>query len=672
MLTGGLSLILISGARSQQVTVQEGRPAPDDVVAPRDIVYESAVQTENERQRAAQAVQPVYTSADPLVRQQQEELLRLVFARIDAVRSSAELTPSQKLARLRALPGFEELSDDQGGVLLGIEEPGWLAVQAESLRLLRSLMRSQIATEAQLRDVRSRLPPAVSPTFDDRSHTLITFLVRLHLVANSVEDEEATRVQRQEARESVVPVTRRILAGQSIVRAGELVDAEDVEALEHLGLLHSRRGRFDSLGALLLMIALVPATGALLYRLRPDTWQERGQLVLAATLVLLLAAVARGMIPGHVALRYAFPAAAVPMLLTLTLGVEYGLASAFLLSIVAGALGGSLELMIYALTGSLVAAASAWRARRFSALASTGLWVALANMLVISGVSLQGSSVDARGLAELAALAVVNAGLTVSLSAAGYFIAGSVFGLTTSLQLMELARPDHSLLRDLQTKAPGTYHHSLLISNLAEAAAEAVGADGLLARVSAYYHDVGKLPRPYFFIENQMGGNNVHDNLDPRTSAQLIISHVAEGDRLAAEHGLPQRIRDVILQHHGTTQVGYFYQKGLELHGEGGINMRDFTYPGPKPQTRVAAIMMIADACEAAVRAANPTERAEIDAIVARVIRRRIAEGQLDECDLTLRDLRLARGALVRVLHGLYHPRLRYPEASLEPEGAVE
>ncbi|MCK4450073.1 MAG: HDIG domain-containing protein, partial [Anaerolineae bacterium] len=268
---------------------------------------------------------------------------------------------------------------------------------------------------------------------------------------------------------------------------------------------------------------------------------------------------------------------------------------------------------------------------------------------------------DAVQLLTLAGFSLVNGGLSASITLAGFYLLGTLFDITTSLQLMELARPTHPLLRQLLLKAPGTYHHSILVSNMAEEAAGRIGADALLARVGAYYHDIGKTIRPYFFVDNQVEGANVHERLDPRTSAQIIISHVTDGLDLAKKHRLPSKVRDFIAQHHGTSLATYFYRQALESDGDK-VNEEDFRYPGPKPQTKETAIVMLADNCEAAVRGERPESLEGIEELIRKIIDGKMLDGQLDECDLTLRDLDKIRGAFVKILQGVFHPRVKYPE----------
>ncbi|MER3461456.1 MAG: phosphohydrolase, partial [candidate division GAL15 bacterium] len=239
-----------------------------------------------------------------------------------------------------------------------------------------------------------------------------------------------------------------------------------------------------------------------------------------------------------------------------------------------------------------------------------------------------------------------------------------LFDVVTPIKLLELSNPGHPLLRRLQLEAPGTYHHTLMVANLAEAAAVAVGADPLLARVGAYYHDVGKLRRPGFFVENQVGGNNPHDRISPSLSALTLAAHVRDGLELARQYRLPRVVVDFIAQHHGTSLMAYFYHRALEQQGP--VDPEAFRYEGPKPRSREAAIVMLADGVEAAARSVqNPTPD-RIRELVRRIVRERLEDGQLDRCDLTFRDLESITQAFARLLVSMFHPRLEYPEVSLE------
>ncbi len=329
---------------------------------------------------------------------------------------------------------------------------------------------------------------------------------------------------------------------------------------------------------------------------------------------------------------------------------------------------GSLELMAYVLVGGLAASLRLARMERVSILLWSGVYTSLANVGIILAFRLSAQNYDTIGLATLLAVGVINGPLSASLALVDLFIFGNLFGVTTSLQLLDLARPTHPLLRQLLLKAPGTYHHSILVSNLAEQAAERIGADDMLARVGAYYHDIGKTVRPYFFVDNQADGVNVHDRLDPQTSAQIIISHVKDGLELARKYRLPGVIQDFIVQHHGTTTTNYFYRQAVQAHnGPEMVDRRRFMYPGPRPRRKEIGIVMLADSCEAAVRAERPASPEAIDELVHKIITERLVDGELSNSDLTMRELSLIRASFVSILQGVFHPRVKYPEALQQP-----
>jgi putative nucleotidyltransferase with HDIG domain len=240
----------------------------------------------------------------------------------------------------------------------------------------------------------------------------------------------------------------------------------------------------------------------------------------------------------------------------------------------------------------------------------------------------------------------------------------AVLGYTTSLKLLELSNFNHPLLHDLMLKAPGTYHHSVIVGSLAELAADRIKANSILARVSAYYHDIGKMNKPLYFIENQTPNQNPHDQLQPSMSAKILFSHVKDGAKMGREHGLGSSIVNIIEQHHGTTLVAYFFNKAKnqQANEHQGCDESHFRYPGPKPQTREAAVVMLADACEAATRSISEITAAKIQGMVHTIMTKRLLEEQFSECDLTLRDLKEIEDCFVRTLVSLYHHRIQYPD----------
>jgi hypothetical protein len=387
-------------------------------------------------------------------------------------------------------------------------------------------------------------------------------------------------------------------------------------------------------------------------------------LVLIAFLILIFAAGAKTLGDRQTILHYLYPISAAAMLLAVLVDSTVALGAAVTLAVAFGFFArGSLELTMYALAGGVIASLSLGRIERLPAFLWSGVFVAAANAAVVAIFRALALEKDASvwGISLLAALG--NGALSGLIALGSLFVLGKLFGITTSLELLDLARPTHPLLKKLLVEAPGTYHHSLIVGQLAEQGAQRIGADALLVRLAAYYHDVGKTREPQSFVENQMDGINIHDTLDPKTSAGIVIDHVTRGIALAKKYGIPARLREFIPQHHGTTLAAYFHRKAIKANGvNASVDEKDFRYPGPKPQSRETAILMLADGVEATTRAERPTTPEQIHAIIDRIFNERLRDGQLDESDLTLRDLQQVKEAFFGVLQGLYHPRVRYPE----------
>jgi putative nucleotidyltransferase with HDIG domain len=461
--------------------------------------------------------------------------------------------------------------------------------------------------------------------------------------------------------------------------------------MQQVGLLSDPLSPLAVVGAVGIVAMLMLLLHLYMYRAVEPVWRRYKQLLLFGMLLVITVGTARVFLPGHALLPYLLPVAAVSMLIAVLLSGNLAVVTTFVLSLLLGiAISNdlSLELPIYYLVGGLAGIFSLTRIEKVSTFMRAGVAIALALFATALLMKVLGGHILTwPDIGTIALVATFNAGMSTAITYAAFSILGTLFGITTPIQLMELAHPDQPLLRRLMRDAPGTYHHSLVVSNLAERAAETVGADPLLTRVCAYYHDIGKAERPYYFIDNQTGMANVHDQLDPRQSAAIIMEHVRDGIRLAEKEKLPRKVIDAIPQHHGTMLVKYFYLKALEQ--DPGVSEADFRYPGPKPQTKENAILMLADGVEATVRSmaqsgaldsvasgnSDATEGHSVyqntsslpdDAlatVVHRVISERIEDGQLDECDLTVRDIVRIQEAFVSMLKGIYHPRVQYPEA---------
>jgi len=501
--------------------------------------------------------------------------------------------------------------------------------------------------------------------------------LRPNLTANIAETERRRAIAAAAVKDAVIQIKK----GQKIIGDGELITPEH---LRMLAAMRAQTDRFDVVAASAGTAALVALLLAGIWtfhrrafrRFRPT---RRDGLLLGVLLVgflgafRLAAAVAEALhdrwpaLPLQ-ALLVLLPVAAGAMLVRLLLNQELALFFGLVLSTLVGVmLGNSLFFAVYGLLGSLVAATQVARARDRAALFRSGLWVGLVN----AGVVLAFGLAAGHGPARDALLAASFAGLGSTLLVPTLVLALTPllelgFGYASDLKLLELANLNHPALKELIVQSPGTYHHSIIVGSLVEAAAEATGCNPLLGRTCAYYHDIGKGKNPLYFGENQKG-ENPHDCLAPGMSAVIIKRHVTDGLELARRYKLPRAVQDVIAQHHGTRLVGYFHHKALEdAEGrEGAVEDAVFRYTGPRPQFREAALVMLADAVEAASRAMPEPTRERLRALVQRIITAVFTEGQLDECDLTLRDLNAISLSFLHTLEGIYHSRPVYPPGAL-------
>jgi hypothetical protein len=368
-------------------------------------------------------------------------------------------------------------------------------------------------------------------------------------------------------------------------------------------------------------------------------------------------------------LIYAVPLATGSMLTALLIDIHTAIVYTVITSLIAGMWLNSPLYSIFVFATGLTAAFGVIRCNKRSVIWKAGFTVSLVGIFTSLIIILFKEELLTVAPLVVAGSAFLNGIIVVTLVSALLPLFESLFKLTTDISLLELLDLNQPLMRELLVEAPGTYHHSIIVGNLAEAAAEAVGVNPLLARVSAYYHDIGKIKMPEYFIENQIASVSKHDNLAPRMSSLILLSHVKEGVELAKKHKLPQVIIDIIQQHHGTSVQTFFYQKAKEQYDSvTPLSEEDFRYPGPKPQSRVAALVLMADAVEAASRVLTDISPARVSLLVDRIINHCFIDGQLDNCELTLKDIREIRHHFVYLLTSMYHKRVNYPGFDVEHE----
>lgn len=675
LLLAGLATVLLSFPLLPFTSpaLSEGDVASRDIRSPRRMTYESAIRTAEQQELAIEAVEPVYTTPDSDLARQQHERTRQVLDFLGSVRADGLATEAQRRAWIQAVPELRDLPASVAGDILALSEESWGRVQLDALNVVAETMRRGVR-EGFVTEARVEVPTLVGLDLSVEEAAVTTALAQRLVVANSFFDEAATQAARDRAREDVSPVLRTVGVNEVIVREGQRVSALDLEALQALGLQQSRTSWTYIAGHASLAVTGLVLLGLFLARFRPDVLVDGRQLLLLALLLAVFVFLARLMVPEQAVLRYLYPAPALAMLATAMVGPPLGVVVSVLIGFAVGVVaGGSFEMAVYAAAGGVVAALTAQRADRPAALFRAALFVACAEVAVLAGIRLPDQRLDLMETGLQLVTAAANGLLSASVALGGLLLFGPLFDVVTTFRLIELSRPDHPLLQRLLREAPGTYHHSLMVANLAEQAAERIGVDPLLTRVGAYYHDIGKVVRPYFFGENQLEGVNPHERLDPYTSVEIIMGHVRDGLELARRYRIPARVRAFIPEHHGTSPASFQYERARELADDPElVDEASFHHRGPKPQSRETALVMLADRCEATVRARRPATPEELAAVVGEVFDCVLDGGQLDECPITLRELRVARSSFVSTLKGIFHPRVQYPQVpgvTPRPEG---
>jgi putative nucleotidyltransferase with HDIG domain len=660
---GVLALSLPIAPRTASVPLQAGEVATQDVSAPHALSYASEILTEQARREAEAAVPDVYDPPDALIARQQLERLRSLLGFIDAVRGDPFASPDQRLADLSGLTDMR-LDATQAMSLLELPEASWEALKLEAMAVLEQVMREEIR-EGGTEEARRSATALVSISFPVDQAALVADIVAAFIVPNALYNDAATTSARQQARQQVTPALQSFAEGQTIIARGDVATPLVVEALDAYALREPSAPWRDVAVHTLLVTTLAVTLVLFAVRVHPREIQSARFAAILASSLVAEAVVMQAMVPGRTLLPYLFPAATLPMLMAVLFSPSMGAAVAIVTAGLAGYLAPyGHEMVMYTLLGGVVGAAIIGRAERLSTFLWAGFAAGLVSAAVIIILRFPDPATDAYGKASLLGAAIVSGLLSASLGFGLLVLVGNLFGITTNLQLIELSRPDHPLLQFILRNAPGTYQHSLQVANLAEQAARAIGANTALVRVGALYHDAGKAVRPSYFIENQPPGQNVHEQMDPLTSAGVIVGHVRDGIDLARKYRLPRRIQAFIPEHHGTLEASFQYQNALEAaNGDASkVDRRDFTYPGPRPRSREAAILMLADGLEAKARAESPDDEQSIEHLAGWIVNDRLAKGQLDRTDLTLRDLDTVRRSFASTLKGIYHPRIRYPQ----------
>jgi len=679
---------MYSNVEPLKLNVTKFSTAEETIRAPITIEDEEA--TKRKQQEAINEVQPIYVLKHEYA-QNQVDLVRSIFDAAIEVLDKVEQMTSDKQVSGEQLANHPRPTQSEIINMLkdNLTETVANSLSESTLNALVTSSRSDLikARDAVVTAVNNVMSKRVSASSVEegkrqaeneiRNHPLPTNLKnasieigRNAIVQNEYFDPEATELARQQTLEAVEPV--RIFQGQIIVVEGQLITPEIYRQLDLLNLLDHEVQPLPYIGLALFVIVLVLFMFSFFTNnFRIEKHGDRKGLYIFAVIMVISVTFMKiiSLIPiSGMELSFVFPAALSTMLLKTLVKERFAILSAIILAACSTVIfneytSGTFNLTIglYILFSGISGALLLTNQNHRSKILRAGLYVSLVNIMIICAILFMPNS-QINNIQYLNYfLLAIGSGIGSAVLAIGFLpFFEATFGILSMIKLVELSNPNHPLLKKILTEAPGTYHHSIMVANLSEAACEAIGANGLLARVASYYHDIGKTRRPSFFIENQLNIDNPHDRLNPETSKDIITSHTIDGAKILADNKMPKEIIDIALQHHGTSFLKYFYHKAKENGME--VVEDDFRYAGPKPQTKEAAVINIADSVEAAVRSMSKPNMEKIEALVKNIIKDRLNDGQFTECNITIKELNIIEKTLCETLHGIFHNRIEYPE----------
>lgn len=646
---------LMTGIITRKYDLKVGDIPKSDIKAHREIIDESA--TEARKKEAEEKVDKQYSLRTD-VQKQSEEKIKGFFSSVEKV--LAQDKSEEEKAKLIPRAPFK-ITDEQANKIASMNAQSTKNLESVCIYGLNKAYEAPIedGNEQDLKDAKKEYTDFISSSDLSDSEKAIALNFVNVVEPNFFYDKEKTDELIKETLKQVPPVM--IKKNQIVVSEGEPVTAHQLELLGTLGLLS------DSASAICIYIALGVLVIIVMYlqygyihKYYTAINKEFSKIVMISILNVFPVILARlfGMMSNYI-----IPLACMPMLITLLLNYKISLVFSMLnVILIGGAVGFNPNIIILAILNVVLGGTLLRKMQQRNDILYSSITVAVLSSILTFSVGTLTTNNFMEILADsifAAAGAILSGILTIGVLP--FF--ESTFDIVTNAKLLELSNPNNPLLKKLLMEAPGTYHHSILVANLAELAAEQVGGNPLLARIGAYYHDVGKTKRPYFFRENQFGKKNPHDRLKPEASSKIIISHVKDGSELAKEYNLPKTIHDFIVTHHGETLVKYFYltvKNNSENPDE--VKEEDFKYPGPKPMSKEQGIVMLADSTEAAVRSINEPTEEKIEKMVNNIIDDKLASGQLDNCDLTLRDISKIKKCFLKALNGIHHERIEYPD----------
>lgn len=660
------------------IDVKIGQISQNDIHVPRDVIDPEATRREQKKaeiQAVAKAKQDLsFYVIDPAIAYNITNNLNLFYDQIEVVRESYQNKQAAFVAKDEIHPQeFQSIFNETPNInffknLVLLAETDYQELKLKSHQILGVMESEDKLNTKAIKEVKDNLEKIldeyqVSDPVKPALRDLLVFSFRPNLVINQEKLDKLV----QQIRIDVPPLFRR--QGEVLIARNQVVTANDLKMLSELHLINDESNQIKVFLSLsFFVIFLMVLSWLYILQFHAQFLKQERMLYLLILLVLLVVSLIKAfaLIDSFGVLPYLAPVSLAGMLITILIEPQIALAMMILVALLGGIIVDyNLALTIFYFISGVVAVLSLSHFYRQRDLVRSGLILAGSNVVIVTILNLLFRS-DFNYVAVL--LAAANGILAAILTIGTIPFLEHLFKVTSPIRLLELSNPGHPLLRRLQIEAPGTYYHSIMVGNLAEAAAEKIGADALWVRVGSYYHDIGKIKRPYFFVENQLAQENPHEKLNPTLSTLIITYHVKEGAEIAREHGLPEKLIEIIEQHHGTDLVRYFYRRATEnLQGEKeSLIEDDFRYEGPRPQSKEAALVMLADSVEAAVRSMPKLTPAKLESLIQKIIRERLDDGQFDESNLTLKDLNQVKNSFLKVLSGMFHNRIEYPESVLK------
>lgn len=648
-------LMAMTGNQSQEdYQIEVGTISKKQILAPQEV--ENTIATERRKEQVKNSVETLFKQ-DLEVEERVLSDINRFFEAVAQTRAFDDEKESLEFLRKRS-PVF--LTEDQNRLAILLSYAQRIELQEVSLEIAQRILDAGIKEEAITKNILD-----VKDEFAQSELSLELQILGYHIVSsvlrpNMVKDEEATQEEMMKRVATVEPV--KILAGQKIVGEGELITVETYEILKSLNMVEQEQEKqYSSMIGLAILILLILGIYAYyVFSFYYHIFQEKKEVLLiffiyvgVISLVWLMSSLSFYLIPITIG----------TMLIAILINVQLGMATNLVMTLVAALIyNGDMNFILFFLIGGSISSLLIKQTVRRNKILRVGILVILMNSLIILGVETFLLKTYHPDIITHLLYGLLNGGLSIIITIGSLPFWEVAFDVITPIKLLDLTNPDQVLLRRLSLEAPGTYHHSLLVANLSETAAADIGANSLVARVGSYYHDIGKLVYPAYFKENQMG-ENPHDFLDPELSAQIILQHVKDGMQLANTHKLPKVIKDIIQQHQGTTMIKYFYYQAMKQQN-GQVEEEQFRYPGPKPQSPEAAIVMLADTIEAAVRALPVEKQNEADIMdfMQVLIQDKLDDGQLEESNLKIKDLQTIKNSFMTVFNGIYHRRIEYPK----------